>query len=511
VSPRRPLRVLPAAALAAGVASCSPHKVPDKVAPPVDLLDSFSEAGKADAPDRWWRSFDDPDLDALVEQALGRNLGLREAAARLAQSWWVSRRTGADLWPQFDLEYSIRRERVKVPATEAAGAGAMQAPVPGPGGGGAAQAAQQETRRHMVNEMQETQSLGITAAYELDLWRRIRSLRDASTLDAEASREDLHALAITLAGNVADTWYGVVEQRAQLKLNKEQIETSRKILGVLELRFGKAQSSALDVYQQRTQLATVKGQRPPIQSRLEVLEHQLAVLLGRPPGKAPMPDRAKLPLVPPLPKTGVPAALLQRRPDVRAAHTRLVAADHRVAAAMADQLPAIRLTAESLYRGRTGENMFDSWTWNIGAGLVQPLFDGGRRAAETGRTRAVVAERLHAYGGTVLHAFQEVEDALSQEREQVAFLVSLAEQVRLSETTLKVAGRRYRNGMTDFLNVLTALQTLQNRQRDLLVAERQRITYRIQLYRALGGAWPKTINAARLATTTARTTGEDQP
>ena len=131
--------------------------------------------------------------------------------------------------------------------------------------------------------------------------------------------------------------------------------------------------------------------------------------------------------------------------------------------------------------------------WNLAANLVQPVFEGGRRRAEVRRTDAVKLERLNAYGAAVLTALREVEDALTQERQQRLFIDNLRVQVALARETLGQARQRYTNGLSDYLPVLTALQAQQNRDRDLLTARRQLISYRIQLYRALGGSWAREL------------------
>jgi outer membrane protein TolC len=224
-----------------------------------------------------------------------------------------------------------------------------------------------------------------------------------------------------------------------------------------------------------------------------VLRHQLAILLGRPPAAELGVADAALPVLPALPETGLPAELLARRPDVRAAQRRVNAADYRLGVAIANLLPTLSLSATGSYSGDQISNVFDTRMWSIAADVFGPIFEGHRRRAEVDRTRAVVADALAAYGQAVLGAFQEVEDALAQEREQIAFLTSLQEQVELAEATLREARLQYANGLGDYLNVLTALATVQRLERDELTARQQLVAFRIQLYRALAGTWPQGI------------------
>ncbi len=163
---------------------------------------------------------------------------------------------------------------------------------------------------------------------------------------------------------------------------------------------------------------------------------------------------------------------------------------------MAERWPALRLTAISAHQGDQPNLLFDEWAWSIAGNLVAPIMDGGYRRAEVARHQAIVQERMRNYGQAVLVACQEVEDALVQEEQQRLFIDSLAQEMSLAAATLKQAKSRYVNGLSDYLPVLTALQVLQRDERDMLAAEKQMITFRIQLHRALGGAWPRQLTPA---------------
>lgn len=464
------LILLLAAGVLAGATSCTLHEVKQSAPPPVPVPPKFSDSGREPSPDRWWETFEDDQLNDLIRRALACNLDLRQAAARLAQARMIAVKAGADRWPRLSAQAGASRGRT-FSTFDAA-------------------------RLDQIKSTDSLFSLTLAASYELDIWRRVRSRRDAALLDMAATREDLDAAAITLAATVGETWFSLTEQRAQLKLLNEQIKTSETFLELVELRFSEGQASALDVYQQRTQVAVTRGQLPAVESRLAVLKHQLAVLLGRPPlaevTRARQPSGA-LPDLSPLPETGLPADLLKRRPDVRAAHARLVAADHLVAAAIADRLPALRLSAQSVYQATEPSEVFNNWIWTLAGNIVQPVFEGGRLKAEVYRARAAKKERLIAYGKTVLNAFREVEDALAEERHQRTLIANLEDQIRLATATLDQARDRYVNGMSDYLPVLTALQVVQGKERDLLRARRGLISFRIRLYRALGGSWPRKL------------------
>jgi multidrug efflux system outer membrane protein len=414
-------------------------------------------------PDRWWEDFGAPELNGLIDKALADNLDLGAAWARLDQALALARQARAGLWPEGSAEANASRAQSVFFAGEELGVRSFRS---------------------------DQLLLTVAANYELDLWRRVWSLKKAGDLDVRASRGDLETMAMTLAAEVSEAWLSLIEQHAQQKLLEDQVEVGERFLRLTELRFGQGLASALDVYQQRQQLASTRAEIPLAEAEIGELENRIAVLRGEPPAGAVVTANTTLPGLPPLPSTGLPADLLGRRPDVRAAGLRVAAADHRVAAAVADRLPAIRLTARGGYQSfAPPENLFDASIWNLAGNLAAPVIDGGRRRAEVNRTRAVVAERLCVYGQVFLQALKEVEDALVRERWQREHLAEIQQQVALSKRTLEQAQARYVNGLSEYLPVLIALEALQRVERSELSARRQLLSFRIQLYRALGGSW----------------------
>jgi len=424
--------------------------------------ESFS-AGGATQVDRWWEEFGDAGLTGLIDSALQGNLSLQAAWARLDRARAVARQAGADLLPQVSARANASRTRSVVEGFFPPG-------------------------DYVDRRNQYLLALGVD--YEVDLWRRIRTQADAAAAEARATRQDVEAAAVSLAAAVGQTWFALAEQMAQQDLLAEQFKVSQTFLDLAELRFGQGQGSALDVYQQRTQLAAVRGQIPLVTAQIAVLKHQLAALAGQTPRSETPQPAAALPQMPDLPATGLPAELLQRRPDVQAAYSRLAAADGRTAVAAAALLPSLRLGGRAGYQWGELHDLFENGMWSIAGGLTAPIFQGGRLRADVDRARAEAMQRLREYEQTMLTAFREVEDALVQEEQQRAFLSSLQEQVQLSEATLEQAQLRYKNGLNDYLPVLTALQSLQELQRQRLTARRELIRFRIRLYEALGGSWP---------------------
>ena len=434
------------------VAACAPT-VPERSAP-VDLPAQFSDSGTVMLPGRWWQSFNDPVLDDLMTQTLAGNLSLKSAWDRLDQARAIARTAGAQAYPTLNAEGQV-------------------------------------ARNWLLGDDQSSSSygFGLVAGYEVDLWGRIRSQREAALLDAVASEEDLKAAALTVAAQLATTWYQLVEQYSQAEILNRQIVTNSQSLELISLRFRTGQSAIADVLQQRQLIETNRGELARIQSRTQVLEHQLAVLAGQPPDRSVVPTTGAFVNLSPLPETGVPAELVRRRPDIRAAWARLAAADYRQAAAVADRFPRLSLSGQvGAEAGRVGD-LFDNWLTSLAGHLVGPLLDGGLRRAEIDRNRALVAEELHGYGQTVLGALGEVEDALVQERLQRQYIAHLDRQQGLAEQAVERIRDRYLNGAEDYQRVLSALLSLQGLQRNRLTARRELYEYRIQLCRALAGVW----------------------
>jgi len=413
--------------------------------------------------EQWWKDFHDPGLTDLMKTVLSQNLDLRRSWARLEQARILARQAGSAWWPQITAEGGTSRTRTNISALP-----------PGTG---------------TVPKRTTAYHIGVAASYEIDLWGRIASLDRAALQDMQASRMDLEAIAMSLTGQVAETWFSLIEQKEQLNLARTQLDTNQTYLELVEFRFGQGLASSVDVFQQRQQTASVRARIPLIESRIGILMHELDLLTGEYPGQGIAPVPASLPPLWPQPATGIPAALLSRRPDVQAAQFRVKAADERVGTAMADRFPALRLSASTGYSADSLSDLVDNWLWSIAGSVTATVWDGHRKNLEVERTRSVLDEQVTLYRSVVLTALKEVEDALIREEKQRLYVEKLAIQVALAEATLDESRQRYLNGLSDYLPVLVALQSLQQTESTLLSAKKQLISFRIQLCRALGGTW----------------------
>ena len=451
----RRARALLLAAAAILLSGCS--MATQNLKTPLVVPARFSESGTSPLPDKWWESFEDPVLSGLIDKALANNFDLHTAWDRLNQAEAAARRAGADLFPALDAGADTSGNRF---------------------------------RESGQTGDSSSYALGLTASYELDLWGRIRSGRDAAVFDVHASEQDLQAAALTLSATVAGTWYQLVEQYGQLNVLEAQIVTNGTVLELVTLQFRTGQVGIADMLQQRQLVESNQGEKSQALARAKVLEHQLAILLGVPPRQTVAPRVAALTKLPAMPQSGLPAELIQRRPDVRSALYSVQSADSDLAAAIADRFPRLSLTAGVDTSGGHTRDLFDNWLAALAANLLAPVIDGGLREAEVDRTRAVASEALHNYGQTILDALGEVEDALVQEQRQRDFIASINRQLGLAGQVVDSLRDRYIQGTVDYQRVLDALLSHQDLQRSLLTAERDLVQYRIDLCRALGTGWP---------------------
>jgi NodT family efflux transporter outer membrane factor (OMF) lipoprotein len=439
------------------LAACTPTIT--RQASSIQPQGKFSATGQAQLPEKWWRSFADPTLDHLIEQALADNLSLQGAWDRLDRARAAARQAGAELMPQLD---------------------------------GHAGFSTTSTRVDSRTDTSHSYSLGLAASYEIDLWGRINSTSEAAEIDARASAEEMQTAALTLSAQVATTWFQWLEQQGQVEILEQQLQTNRQTLELISLQFRTGQVGIADLLQQRQVVENRRGELVLASGRGQVLQNQLAILLGVPPDRAPELTPRKFGELPPLPETGLQSSLLTRRPDVRSAWLQLLAADKRVAAAAADRLPRLSLTGRASTTAEQIEQLFDDWLASLAANLLAPILDGGRRRAEVERSQAVAAEALHNYGQTVLEALTEVENALAIEQRQQEYLSSINRQLVLATQATGRIRDRYLNGAEDYQRVLISLLSEQQLQRTQITAHREVFENRINLCRALAGGWEMT-------------------
>ncbi len=460
------LRVTALALCCGLTSSCLMRNVDKDPKPPVALPDEFGEGGDDVDPGPWWTSFNDEELDALVLQALDKNLMLRQSWARLEQAKAMERAAASGLFPQIGTNLSAARSMSAPREFSLMG---QQQTIPG--------------------VESNTFSASVPVSYELDVWGKVRAGMLAAEQDVIAFRADLESAAMTVAANVTERWFDVIEQRAMRRLVVEQLAVNKTSLELVELRFGEGDAGLSDIYQQRQQIQILEAQLTLVLGQEQVADQQLALLLGGTPKRFVQAGRFTLPDPPPLPKRGVPASLLERRPDLRSAKARVVAADYRIAQAIAARLPSFTLSGSLGFSATDLGKFFESFVWSIMGSVTGVIWDGGRIGAEIDRSEAVLDERLAAYGQTLLTALVEVESSLALERLQGDRIRILELQVATARRTLQSARRRFGAGIGSYIAVLTALRSLQAAEQTLLTSKRRLLSQRVQLYRALGSRW----------------------
>jgi NodT family efflux transporter outer membrane factor (OMF) lipoprotein len=421
-----------------------PYKVPD----------NFSHSGSLAVPDRYWISFQDTHLNELLDTVLTSNMDILSAWERLRASRAIAEKASARLFPFLDFSASGEINR--------------------PGG-----------------DFEEDQrfQMGLNTQYEVDLWGRIRASADAKELRSRAAFAEYKSTALAVASEVIMTWFRLAERKSQLDLINRQIEINRQMLDLMNNRFGNGRVRSVDIFRQQQLLESVREQKYFIESQVEVLTHQLMILGGIAPSGELVYTPNSLSDLPAFPDTGIPVELIRRRPDIQNAFYQLQAADRELAAAISSQYPRLSFTFSVSSVTGNANKLFEQWVYAVGGNLLAPLFYGKQLSAEVDRTEAVKNQRLYEYGKAVLIAFREVESALENEKNQKKIIHQIKKQLVLAEKTYEQVKVGYFNGVTDYLDVLTARDGLEELQRDMLSANLQLIEYRVLLYKSLAGGF----------------------
>jgi multidrug efflux system outer membrane protein len=434
---------------------CSPKIA--KVDLPYDTLQTFSLSGTEEAPARWWLAFEDTHLNVLIDSALQRNLPLKTIWYQLEEAQAQVNVTASDLWPQLSLQI---QSGFSVPEPDFVGG--------------------------------ENTQVSLRANYEVDLWGRIRYSMHADHYRFRASYYDYQTAAVSLSAETALTYFRLKAISEQLRLTDEQLETNEQVLALIRARFASGQVRGVDILRQQQLIENTKEQRIALEIQLGILKNQLAILLGSSPGedfRNAIQVFDSLPELPPLPKTGIPLQLVNRRPDILNAFYQLQASDRELAAAISNKYPRLNFSVATAVRSNSFEGLLESQAGSFTATLLAPLFYGRRLKSEVKRAETVRQQFTNAYGQTVLTAFQEVENALIQE-------VKLADQIEVIEAQLELAGKTFRqlrieylSGSLPYLDVLSTLTQQQQLRQRLTVARMTLLEIRIGLYRALAGGF----------------------
>ncbi len=443
---------------------CAPKVA--KIDLPYDTLYAFSNAGEVVLPSKWWSSFEDPQLNALVDSALRMNLSLKNVWYQLEEADALVGIVGSERWPQISTQI---QSGFSVPEPDFVGG--------------------------------ENTQLSLRANYEVDLWGRIRYNLHAEQYRFRATYFDFKTASISLSGEIAVTYFRLKATAVQLSLVDEQLETNEQVLALIRARFASGQIKGVDILRQQQLIENTREQKIELEIQMEVLKNQLAILVGKPPGqifRGAVIVSDTLPLLPPLPETGVPLDLINRRPDILSAYYQLQAADRELAAAISNKYPRLNISITTAVRSNSFEGLLESQAGSFAGSLLAPLFYGRRLKEEANRAEAVRQQLTQSYAQTVLIAFQEVENNLIQEvklKEQIAVM---EEQLRLATESLGQLRIEYLHGSIAYLDVLSTLTQQQQLRREIVDVRMGLIETRIGLYRALAGSFETDIEQEKM-------------
>lgn len=462
-------RAVLAIALSAALAACTavgPEYQPETPAYPTAWSTPQPGAAPADAQTlaAWWRAFNDPLLDQLVQQALAQNQDLEIARLRLVQARadrdQVASRQGPEVGASAD-------------ATAQRSARALRYP-PGIG----------ESRAYR---------LGLDASWEIDVFGGRRRAVERADADVQAIEADGHALRISLLAELAADYAALRSTQARAAIARDTIATLAAAEQLAERAARHGLGTTADVAQARAERELAQARLPELQGDQARLAHAIGVLTGGFPADwAAALTAAGQPLpVPPALPAGLPSDVVRNRPDLRAAERRLAAATADVGVAQAERFPRFVIP---LGLGSAASLLHDLFTdtsviWSLGASASQSVYDGGRATANLRAAQARAQAHRLAYAQTVRRAFQDVEDALTGLHAEQARQTALAAAVRDSQDALARATRLYRNGLTGYLAVLTAQRATYQSRDALALSQLARTRHAIGLYKALGAGW----------------------
>jgi outer membrane protein, multidrug efflux system len=414
----------------------------------------------------WWQVFHDPALDAYEQQLLQANQSLLASRDRLEQARSIARVATAGLFPQLSTDPGAVRE----------GAGANR-PLNG-------------ALSTLVGYTQNVFTVPFSVSYEADLFGSVRRNVEAANASLQSTAADLQNSQLVLTAELAADYFSLRELDAELQVVEESVGYERKGLELVNNRHNGGIASGLEVAQQSalldatlTQLALVK------QSRAQY-EHAIAVLVGQPAsnfGVAVAPLRAA---PPPLP-LGVPSEVLERRPDIATSERQIAYANAQVGIAKAAFYPKITLGGSGGWRSRDLVALANapSLFWSLGADALEPIFQGGRNRANLAATRAAYDASVATYRQSVLTAFQQVEDGISNLETLSQAAATQAAAVEDARRELAIANNRYVGGVTTYLDVITAQSTLLSNERLATQLLGQQMVSSVYLVKALGGGW----------------------
>jgi NodT family efflux transporter outer membrane factor (OMF) lipoprotein len=404
----------------------------------------------------WWQRFGSAELDQLMSEALAANHDLAAAVSRIEQARASSKIARSALAPSVSVSASASRDR------------------------------RDTSKAKTGSDYTSTQAL-LSVNYELDLWGGNAASAKAADARVAASVYDRAAIELVLQSDVAADYFQILALKDRLAIARKNLDAAQQLMSLVQVRFDNGAATALDVAQQRTTLLNIQADIPTLEQSLGQTQTALAVLLGRPPQGFAVRGQSLANLKLPAVDAGQPAALLERRPDIRTAEARLIAANADIGAARAALYPNISLSAavgvEGILTGGT------STVASIAASLAQTIFDAGKRQGQVDLAQGARKELVEGYAQSVLVGLKEVEDSLIAESSTRRRSDILVETVGQAREAYRLATVRYQAGLQDLLTVLDSQRSQLSAEDNLVQAQLGRYTATINLFKALGGGW----------------------
>lgn len=437
--------------------------------PSVKLPQTYQAAQTAveDAPaavgmSPWWEVLGDAQLNLWVNRALAQSPQAQAAAARVQEADALMRQAGAALFPEVNLSVGGVNNQVTQ-----LGAVPVSPSLP---------------------VARTDRAVSLSTSYELDVWGKVRSADQAARAQALSSRYAQATVQTTLAASVVQAWLSLRSLDAQIAVTRDSLRNRQEAAAIIAKRQAGGLASEVDVQAAQPALLALQAQSADLLRQRVLSENLLGVLLNSP-GLTVASD-VVLPAAPTVP-AGLPSSLLNDRPDVRDAEAQLIAANARIGLARAALFPALSLTAAAGSQSADLSNLFkpEAFTFSLGLNILAPIFDAGRRDAVVAQVTAQQQQVAANYRQTVLNAFRDARDALSNTEQQAAAERSLQAQQQSLQASVRLTQLRVNAGLVAPLVLLDAQRNLNEAELSLVRARAARLAAAVDLFKALGGGW----------------------
>ena len=435
---------------------------------------------------RWWEQFNDPVLNVLIQEALESNKDLGVATARIAEFRAQLGIVSSQFYPQIFTQGNFSRQR-----TSQTLAGNLFSSFDQPQNEDDGGVLAGLLKGIKISPYSNNYFVNFNASYELDLWGKIRSASDAAFADLIGQVYARRTTILTVVSSVASAYLQLRQFDRQLKISIQTFRSREESFELAKVRFREGLTSELEVAQAAAERDQAALQIIQLQTLIPQQENLLSVLIGHPPASIQRGQTIDGWELPPEVPTGLPADILEQRPDIMQAEEQIIAANFRIGEARALYLPDITLTGnyghESAQLHELFTNPSRAWQWMIN--LLQPIFTGWRITSTVDLAMAQKEEALYNYLQVILTALQEVDNALIAHKNSKEALVVEFARERDLKTYLHLATLQYQNGLVDYLNVLDAERRLFEAQLDLAKGQADVFLTLVNIYKALGGGW----------------------